>query len=138
MDLGEALITVLKAATAVTALTGSGDDARIYWIRRDQGSVLPALVLASVGGAPDDLDLDGGADFQESRVQGSCLAASHAEARALAKAFSDALLDADEVDGFLFWEAEASRPIDRGGETVDGTFVHEIDQDVLLRHSPSA
>lgn len=138
MDLGEAVIRRLEAATAVAAIVGSGADARIYWVKRDQGSELPALVLTSVGGEPDDLDLDGGADFQESRIQGSCLAKTHIQARALAQAFSDALIGAFEVDDFLFWEADRERPIDLGGDAIGGTFVHEVTQDVILRHSPAA
>jgi hypothetical protein len=138
VQLYEAVRKRLLAATAVTDLVGAGDNARIFWNRRDQGSALPALVLTGVGGEPDDLDLQDEADTQESRIQGSCLAGSYIAARALAKAFSDALLDEAEVEGFLFWGGEAERPLDRGGDTIGNAFVHEVDQDVVLRHQPSA
>jgi hypothetical protein len=138
MELYEAVRTRLLATPAVTALVGSGEDARIFWNRRDQGSELPALVLTAAGGEPDDLDLDGEGDIQESRIQGSCLAGSYIAARGLAKAFADALLDEADVDGFLFWGGDAERPLDRGADTIGNAFVHEVDQDVILRHQPSA
>lgn len=138
MDLGEALVTALKDASEVTDLVGAGAGARLYWTKRDQGSAVPALVLSAAGGSPDDLDLAGDTDIQESRVQLSCLAGSHAVARSLAKAASDALLALDEVGDMLFWEGEAERPIDLGSEAIGGKFIHEVVQDVILRHSPSA
>lgn len=140
MDLRAAMIDAATDATAVTDLVGAGDDARVYWIRRDQGSALPALVLRVAGGEPDDLDLGDQADTSQSRVQASCLAESYKEARALAKAWSDAMmaLAGEEVGDFLFWDVERERPIDLGGESVAGRFIHEVSQDVLLRHSPSA
>jgi hypothetical protein len=138
VELYEAVRARLLEASAVTALVGSGDDARIFWNRRDQGSGLAALVLTSAGGEPDDLDLEGIADSQESRIQGSCLAGSYIQARALAKAFSDALMDEAEVGEFLFWGGDRERPIDLGGDTVGNAYVHEVVQDVILRHSMSA
>lgn len=138
MELYEAVRTRLIEASAVTALVGSGADARIYWNRRDQGSALPALVLTAAGGEPDDLDLDGSADYQESRIQGSCLANSYIQARELAKAFSDALMPSASVSGFLFWDGDRERPIDLGSDTIGNAFVHEVAQDVILKHQPSA
>lgn len=139
MELAEAVMTRLRAVGAVTAIVGTGDAARIHWNVRPQGETLPALVLVQAGGEPDDLDLAGNADFQESRIQGTCLARSYMEARALAKAFSDALVSATEVSGFLFWEADRERPIDLGFDAVaGGGFIHEVTQDVILRHSLSA
>lgn len=139
MTLAEAVNTRLLTATAVTALVGEGDAARIHWIRRDQGGVLPALVLTQVGGPPEEFSLEGGSDFQESRVQASCLARSYLEARTLADAFAAALMPAADVSGFLFWEVdERERPIDLGGESIAGVFIHEVTQDVVLRHTPAA
>jgi hypothetical protein len=63
---------------------------------------------------------------------------SYIAARALAKAFSDACSTKRMSKGFLFWGGEAERPLDRGGDTIGNAFVHEVDQDVVLRHQPSA
>lgn len=138
MDLGEAILSRLTGAAAVTDIVGSGADARTFWVRRDQESGLPALVLQQVGGPPEEFSLEGNSDFQESLVQASCLAGSHIEAHALAAAFVAALMPAADVSGFLFWDADdAPRPIDRGGDVIGGGFIYEVTQELVLRHSRS-
>lgn len=138
MDLGEAILSRLTNASSVTDIVGTGADAQIFWVRRDQGGQLPALVLQQVGGTPEEFSLEGNSDFQESLVQASCLAASHIAAHALAAAFVAALTPAADVSGFLFWEIdEAPRPIDRGGDVIGGGFIYEVTQELVLRHSRS-
>jgi hypothetical protein len=132
MDLGEALRTRLLAATAVTDLVGT----RVFWVRRSpQGSALPAVVLTAVGGGQEDYDLQDEADFVESRVQVSALASTHAAARSLLKAATDALMGEFTVAPLLFWGGDRERPVDLGSDSEQG-FVHNITQDVILRHSP--
>ena len=133
MDLGEALIERLSAASAVTDIFAD----RIFWTYRPQGSELPALVLTQAGGPPEEEDLDGQASIVESRVQGSSFAATHIEARAGAKAFADALRGEAEIGDLLFWNADVERPRDLG-DSASGRFVHQTVQDVILRHSPAA
>lgn len=136
--LSDAVIARLNAVGAVTAIFGSGATQRIHWKVRPQGEAPPALVLTAAGGEPDDLDLDGNADWSESRIQGSCLAGSYREARAGIKAFSDALMGAFDAGGLQFWDGYRERPVDLGGEAAAGGFIHEVTQDVILRHTPAA
>lgn len=131
MDLGEAVTT---RALAASELTGLVDD-RVYFKKRTQGSGLPVLVLHLVGGPPEDLDLDDVADSVETRIQFSAIAATHAAAHAVLKAATDAFIGSFEVDQFLFWEGDRERPIDLGSDTTAEGFIHEVTQDVVVRHS---
>lgn len=140
MDVSEAVQQRLAAASGVTTIVGQTTDGAncIFWNERDQKSPLPALVLSWVGGPGEDLDLEDEADSLESRLQCSALAQTHAEARALAKAATDALRGDADVAGVQFWSAEVERPIDlTSAGTPGGEMVHEITQDVVLRHSPA-
>lgn len=140
MTLSAAVFGRLAADAAVVALVGQTSDPTpcIFWGERDQGSPLPALVLEWVGGPPEELDLDGQADLVESRLQLTALAASHAVARELVKAASDALMDEDDVGDVLFWGADRDRPIDLTTQGPAQTIMHEVTQDMTLRHSQAA
>jgi hypothetical protein len=137
--LSQAINTLLFDNAAVIGLAGTTADGApcIFWVERDQGSPLPALILFSVGGPPEDLDLDDGADFVETRIQFRAMASTHAKANALLKAATDVLMGDAEVDNFLFWGADRDRPIDLGSGTASGGVIHEVTQDVILRHSQS-
>lgn len=130
MDLPQAVNTRLLAASAVTNLVGT----RINWVRRDQGGALPAVVLNAAGGS-EDYSLDDNGDIVTSRIRANCLAGSHSTAWAVAEAVGDALRDEGSASGFLFWEADVFRPIDLGGESVGGVFIHEAVVEIVLRHS---
>lgn len=133
MDLAEAVLARLADASAVTSIVGD-DPMRVYWNKRDQGDPLPAVVLGQISRIRDDgLEEDG--DILTSRTQASCLAATHAEAWALAKAVGDALEEEADVDGFLFWIADIEGPIDLTGQGVGQAIVHEAAVDIILRHS---
>lgn len=136
--LSDAVTERLLANATLTALIGSGANARFNWVRRNQGDDRPALVAAQVGGTPDDLDLAGDVDFSESRIQLRAVGDSYRETRAVLKAASDALMGVFTAGGINFWEGERERPIDLGGEAAGGTFLHEATQDVILRHAPAA
>lgn len=141
MDLSPAVFTRLAADTTVIGLVGQTSDPVapcIFWGQRDQGSALPALVLEWVGGAPEDLDLEDVADLVESRLQLTALAGTHAAARALVKAASDALMDEAAVDDVLFWGADRDRPIDLTSQGPAQAIMHEVTQDMTLRHSQAA
>jgi hypothetical protein len=133
MDLGEAVRTRALAVSGLTALVGT----RVFWKLRPQsgaGAALPALVIARAGGPPEELDLDDEADSVESRIQFSGLGKTHAEATAIVETATAAFIGAFAEGDFLFWEGEREQPVDLGGDTPEG-FVHEIAQDVVVRHS---
>lgn len=134
MDLAEALLARLSAATAVTAKVAN----RIHWVTRPQGEALPALVLTLVSSVPEE-DLEGETpDFWTSRVQVDALSRSHAEAWAIAGAASSALLpDAvvgTDPDQMTFEIAERLGPRDLG-EADEKGFVHRASTDMIFRHS---
>lgn len=82
----QAITARLLQAAGVTALCGN----RITQQRRPQGSPLPAIVLHRIGGSRSRL-LTGEVSIQRHRLQADCLAATFAEARALAEAVKAAL-----------------------------------------------
>lgn len=141
MNLSAAVFERLNADAVVVDMVGQTSDPAapcIFWGQRDQGSELPALVLEWVGGPPEDLDLEDGADLVESRLQLTALAGSHAAARELVKAATDALMDEATVDDVLFWGADRDRPIDLTSQGAAQSIVHEVTQDMTLRHSQAA
>lgn len=129
MDLAQAVRDRLIAAVAVTTVVND----RIFWVQRDQGSDLPAVVLQLISRQRPEL-LDGEEDMLTSRVQAKCMAASHAAAWGLASAVRAALLPEAEVGDMLFWRATADGPRDLGEQTAEG-FVHAASIDLILRHT---
>jgi hypothetical protein len=132
MDLGTAMIARAEAAIAITDIAGT----RIHWVKRPQGEALPALVFSGVGGI-EDVPLTDEADYFERRVQADCLADTHAEAWALARAvratFKDGATIGDDPDTFDFMDCDISLPIDLGEDTPQG-FVHRAGLDMVVRH----
>lgn len=95
---------VLAASGAVTAIVGSGDDARIEQIVRPQDVALPAVTISRIFTAPtNNLTDDGGLD--SNRVQVDSWALTYTQAKTLASACREALQDAghqmeSEFDNF--------------------------------------
>ena len=83
----EALVAFLLATSTLQSLVG----ARISWGLRDQGSLLPAIAMHVISGAP--LYSDGGEEVKitDKRVQIDCWGLSYASAKAVARAVQTAL-----------------------------------------------
>lgn len=128
-DLAGALRTRLLDASPVTAIAGQ----RVYWVQRDQGSQLPAVVLQLISRQRPDL-LDGEEDMLTSRVQAKCMAMTHAQAWALASAVRAALLPETEVDDINFWRGSAESVRDLGEQATEG-FIYAASVDFIMRHT---
>ena len=130
MDLGEALISRLGAASAVTAIVPS---TRIYWIFRPQGTEVPAIVLRYSGGIDVDvLDADQ-AEYFETRVTIDCFGRTNFETKKLARAVKATLRPAATVGSFSFDNSDISQPIDLGEAGVAG-WQHRASLDCVIRH----
>jgi hypothetical protein len=133
MDLAAALVE----RTNVPAVTGLAA-ARRYWGVRPQGSPLPALVMVLVSSVPEETLEGEEADLWTSRVQLEAYARTHADAWALSKAASGALLEpatvGDPGDQMEFEAGSRTGPRDLGEPDEKG-FVHLAVSDVILRHS---
>ena len=81
---------VLVAASAVTAIVGTGADARVEQILKPQNIALPAVTLSRIFTAPvNNLETDG--DLDANRVQVDSWATTYTEALALSVACRNAL-----------------------------------------------
>jgi hypothetical protein len=134
MDLAEALLARLSAATSVTDIAAE----RLYWGVRPQGSALPALVMRQVSSVPEETLAGEDPDLWTTRIQLEAMARSHAEAWALAKAASSTLLPAVVVgtdpQSIEFELGERLGPRDLG-EADEKGFVHQAVTDMIFRHS---
>lgn len=129
MDLGEALIARLQAASAVTNIVGT----KIYWVQRPQGTTLPAVVLRMAGGLEvENLENDD-ADYSETNVTVDCFGRSNLEAKNLARAVRNALKPGGTQGSFSFDESTISRPIDLGEADVEG-WKYRATLDCVIRH----
>jgi hypothetical protein len=137
MMLGEAIIARLEADAAVTALAGD----RIYWIVREQGSALPALVLQVISETRTQ-HLKGFDDMFEAQVQIAAHAERYSIARKLAECAVVALIDIAEVidpagDNIIFWRGSVDGPRDLGSQE-ETRFVHRAIIDLALRYGTAA
>lgn len=134
MDLAEALVARLAAATPVTDVVAG----RIYWGARPQGSELPCLLLTQVSGVPETTLEGEEPDLITSRVQVESMGRSALTARQLLTAATDVLISATTVtigpDSMEFELGERLGPRDLGEPDEKG-FVHRPVSDVILRHS---
>jgi len=80
----ETLVAFLKSLTAVTAIIGTGNAARIRPDRLDQGETLPAILMQVDETPQNDLDGLGGLVYAD--VTLTCRANTKTAARALAEA----------------------------------------------------
>lgn len=133
MTLEEAVVARLRAAAAVTALVGSGNTARIYWLVRPQGGALPAVVL-TVSSEDRDQHLDGDNDMIETVVQADSWATSQAQASALDAAVRAALMPPADQGGMLFWRASDEGRTTTGEQTTEG-YLRRVIRYVRLRHT---
>ncbi len=130
------MVTRLKATEAVTNIVGAGKSARIWPLRRNQGSVLPAIVFDQVGGYRSN-HTTGTSTTAESRFRVHCLASSYDGAHALSDAVEGALSGwNDSAGGSGVWHLEMG-PQDGPDETTPGQDAAEfaVVQDYLVWHS---
>ena len=92
----EVVVAVLKADASVTAIVGSGSNARISPLIKEQSITTPAVTLQRVSTDPVN-DLRGFSDLDDSRTQVDAWAESYAGARALANACRTALQNAGHL-----------------------------------------
>lgn len=100
----EVTLAVLKAASAVTAIVGSGANCRISPLIKAQGVTPPAITLQRVTTTPQN-HLRGHAGLDANRIQADHYAETYAQARALAAASRSAMQAAghlciSEVDNY--------------------------------------
>jgi hypothetical protein len=130
----EALIGQLLASSSLAALVA----ARVYPARRPQASDLPAVVLTRVDGVRQYAD-EGPIDLVQSRVQLDCWARTYAEAKAVARAVRDALLDLEGVYGGVEFQAshlEAERDFAEDGAN-QAEYLHRVVLEFLVWHRES-
>lgn len=92
------LVANLKGTSAVTDLIGTGDDARLYFAVRPQGTALPAITYQRVGTTAFN-HAHGQCDFAQAMIQVNCLASSISGAKALAAVVTDALSGWSDLTG---------------------------------------
>lgn len=125
-----ALINRLLADAGVGAVVAR----RVTPVRRDQGGLLPALVLHRVGGS-HDYHLGGASGLVASRVQIDCWGSTYASAKAAAAATKAALNGARwvanpvRVDAVLI-EGERDDTFDEGGKALYRTSL-----DFMVHHA---
>lgn len=78
----EALLSYLKAASAIASLVGT----RINLVRSPQGTVCPRVVLTRVSGLRDMTLNNGPSGYVSSRVQVDCYGTSYGSAKTVARA----------------------------------------------------
>lgn len=76
----EAFTNYLLGSTDLAALVGE----RITWATRPQASLLPAIVLHKISGAPEYAD-EGEVGLLSARIQIDCWGGTYAEAKAVAR-----------------------------------------------------
>ena len=137
MNLESAVTARLKAAGAVTAITGAGAAARIHWVVFPQGTDRPRLLLTLIS-QPLTEHLKGPDDMIVSRVQADSEAGTYSAAKALAAAVRAALLPVGSAGsgagGVKFWRASSDGQRSLGEQLTEG-FVHRMSEDFLLRHT---
>ena len=105
------VIALLKATAGVTALVGTGDNARIYPLERPQTEGLPAIVVKIQSDDPQDTK-DGSATLTINTTAVYCMASTYLGARNLAAAVKTAL---DRQTGTY------------GSENIQGIFYQDQD-----------
>lgn len=105
------VIQLLKATAGVTALVGSGDNARIYPLERPQSEALPAVVVRILNDEPQDTK-DGSATVSINTTAVYCMASTFLASRALAAAVKTAI---DRQSGTY------------GGENIQNIFYEDQD-----------
>ena len=111
MDLARAVLARLEASSAVTDEVAE----RIWWLRRDQGAPLPAIVLSQISRTPEGDTLEEEGPVWSSQVQIDCWARGHdgfSTARRIAAAARAALIEPGEHEGFEFLGTDTAGPID--------------------------
>jgi hypothetical protein len=99
VDIEEALVTLLKADPAVTALIGVGNDARIYPESAPQNAGWPRLTYLVVDW-PSDQTLSGPSGYCTPRIQFDCWASARSVTRAYATAKALVRAVRERLDGY--------------------------------------
>lgn len=131
-DVEEAVNAILKAASGVTALVGSGTAARIYPNVVPQDAALPAMAYQRISalrrathGAP--------ASLARPRIQLTMLSESYSQVKSLAAAVREAL------DGYQGTAANvkvgAALVEDETDEYGSSNNLHVVRQDYMIWHS---
>lgn len=125
-----ALIAKLLASAGVTALVST----RINWLRRPQGSALPAVVLTRVSGQPD-YHHGGASGLSVSRIQADCYGVTYGSAKAVARAIEAAVTASSFTEGavrfdVILLDAERDSTSEEGPDTLFRTSL-----DLMVHHA---
>jgi hypothetical protein len=127
----EALTQFLLAQAGLTALVGTSP-ARITWVRRKQGSALPAVVLHVISRTPG-YTMGGETSARPQRVQVDCWAETYGAVRAVARQVTAALSGTKTTVGsveFLGSFKESERDSFETGEGGDA--LHRVSMDFII------
>jgi len=128
--LDQALITFLRATTAITALVGN----EINWGNRPQASALPAITLTLVSRIPVDSD-EGDSGLFFARVQIDCWAATMTAAKALAVEVRKALSGKRvEQTLALFEGVWTENETDFAGDGFASTTIQRVSLDLTFNY----
>ncbi len=129
----EELITArLLADVAVSGLVGT----RIYPMRRQQNSALPALVLTRISGERQ-YDDEGAIGMVNARLQVDCWSEDYTGAKTLARAVRDSLggySGTNEGAGIHFVTLDGERDLDEGGSN-QAEYLYRVSLDFQVWHS---
>ena len=128
-DMPSALLVRLKADGGVAALT-----TRHHWRIVPQNATLPYSRLIRAGGRREQ-HLKSYQATRRERVQVDAMAASYAEAAALAEAIVLAVAMPAEVDGVRFGRTAAGEPRDDGEDVPGKGYVYRTSVDLLFEYA---
>jgi hypothetical protein len=128
-DLQTALVTRLKADSAVAAATGG----RLFWNIVPQGTALPYVRMQTITDLRPQ-HLTGYDASRQTRVQVDAFAATYAAARDIAEKIIAEMAAPATAGGVTFGRGKAEGPRDLGEETTAG-FVHRLQLDLIIEHA---
>lgn len=137
MAMEEDLRALLLAAAGVSSALGT----RVYWLEREQGGVLPAAVLRTVGAQPD-YAMDGETGLHRHRVQVNVYADTVATAKSAARAIEAAASGARATQGStefrgIFVDGGFDDRISPTVRSPEADRPFEIRLDLIVHHAPA-
>ena len=127
----EDLLAYLLADAGLSSLVPN----RVFWVRRPQGSPLPAIVLTRISRLPD-YTLSGPSDMTQSRIQADCYADSYGRSKAVVRALVARMSGARVKHGATTFQSVFVDGERDSFETTDaGERLFRCSTDLILHHS---